>query len=232
MRTMKGAISQRHCQYIGVGTLALLLGLPVCYIAVFTPRPIPSLILQKRAIDTGKTYKLFVANWGYHTSIILQQPEGWQLGPENDVDAPFVEYSWGDRNFYMNADFSPTALFSTVFLPTSSVLHLRNWARDPQPEDGMRHLYSRQINAQQLRRLIRSLETTFQGSQSRPMPLPPVTRFRGRFYPAREFYIFWSACNAWTVQHLAAAGLAKNGWSIVVAEQVAPHLLDFKALSP
>ncbi|MEO0373439.1 MAG: DUF2459 domain-containing protein [Cyanobacteria bacterium P01_A01_bin.17] len=229
---MKEAVPLVQWSGRALALLALLLGLPPVYMAVFTPYPVSSPWLQDRSLPPGNVYDLYVANWGYHTSIILQQPQGWRLGPSNAVDTPFVEYSWGDRNFYMNADFSPPALFATVFLPTRSVLHLRNWSQAPTSDDGMRHLYHRQINAQQLSTLIGSLETTFKGAEpERPDALPPVARFRGRFYPAREFYIFWSACNAWTVNHLAAADLARPGWSVLAAEQVAPKLRHFQALS-
>lgn len=214
--------------WVFLAFLALLAGLPPLYMAAFTPHPVSSPLLQNRSLPPEQVYDLYVANWGYHTSIIVQQPQGWRLGPANAVDAPFVEYSWGDRNFYMNANFSPFALFATVFLPTESVIHLRNWSQAPTSNDGMRRLYHRQIDAQQLRTLIVSLETTFQGASPRSAPLPPVARFRGRFYPGREFYIFWSACNAWTVRHLAAADLAQPGWAIIVAEQVAPQLRHFQ----
>lgn len=204
----------------------LLLGLPPFYIWTRTP---PSSSTRLPAILPSKThYDLYVANWGYHTSIIVQQPQGWKLGPANAPDATFVEYSWGDLNFYMNADFSPLALFTTVFLPTPSVLHLRNWSKAPTLKNGMRHLYYRQINAQQLRTLVNSLETSFK--TSRAVVLPLVPRFRGRFYPGREYYIFWSACNAWTIRHLAKAGLAKGDLPVAIADQVAPQLRDFKAL--
>ncbi len=210
--------------------ISLLFGLPPLYMWATTPAA-PAIRLPPLP-DSNSHYDLYVANWGYHTSIILQQPQGWQLGPDNDPNARFVEYSWGDRNFYMNADFSPIALFSTVLLPTPSVLHLRNWSQAPTLRNGMRHLYHRQINAQQLRTLIQSLETTFKRTPQRPAALPPVPRFRGRFYPAREFYIFWSACNAWTVEHLAQANLAQPQWSVLLAEQVAPQLRQFQILQP
>lgn len=205
----------------------MLLGLPPLYVRWATPTPRPPRLPPLSSL-TQERYDLYVANWGYHTSIILEQPQGWSLGPVNDPQAPFVEYSWGDRNFYMKGDFSPLSLFATVFLPTSSVLHLRNWSQAPTLENGIHRLYHRQVDAQQLYALIRSLETALQ--HPRPAALPPVDRFRGRFYPGREFYILWSACNAWTVEHLAAADLAKPSRTIVWAEQVTPQLRHFRSL--
>jgi hypothetical protein len=224
---MKWNVTPKRWQQSCLGLGAILLGGPALFIACFTP-PVPTQPSAGLPIPE-QSYHLYVADWGYHTTIILQQPKGWRLGPENDPDAAFVEYSWGDRNFYMNADFSPPALFATVFLPTPSVLHLRNWSQAPTLSSGMRYLYHRHINAQQLRALINSLETSFE--TSRANVLPPVPRFRGRFYPGREYYIFWSACNAWTVNHLAQAGLARSGWPILIAAQVAPQLRGFKSLS-
>ena len=49
----------------------------------------------------SRSYRVFVADWGYHTSIIVERPPGARLGPEAREGAPFVEYAWGDRRFYM-----------------------------------------------------------------------------------------------------------------------------------
>ena len=41
-------------------------------------------------------YRVLVADWGYHTAIILEQPRGWSMGPIGEERAPFLEYAWGE----------------------------------------------------------------------------------------------------------------------------------------
>src|ERR671938_18103 len=62
------------------------------------------------------------------------------VGPAGREDAPFVEYAWGDRRFYMESNFWPHVVFATLFLPTESVAYVDGWPRAPGPSDGARSL--------------------------------------------------------------------------------------------
>ena len=89
---------------------------------------------------------MYVADWGYHTSIIVEQPRGWTLGPPGKERASFLEYSWGDKLFYMESDYRPHAVFATLVLPTPTVAYLDGWA-DPPDFRGARAVYARTIDA-------------------------------------------------------------------------------------
>ncbi|HEY2853947.1 MAG TPA: hypothetical protein VGJ18_13925 [Gemmatimonadaceae bacterium] len=74
----------------------LVLVVPSFLVEIFPDRPHPVGIAPAPA---GR-YRVYVADWDYHTSIILQQPPNWQLGSLGAERAPFVEFAWGDRRFY------------------------------------------------------------------------------------------------------------------------------------
>ena len=63
---------------------------------------------------------------------------------------------------------------------------------------------------------------------SRPSPFAPAAGYGGRFYPARGAYLWWNDCNRWTVERLAAAGLARGGRGVIFSGQVARHLVGFR----
>lgn len=220
----------RTC-YLQWVLVILLFGFPPLYMSVATPKA--GLVKEVVTInpDPDSRYLVAVANWGYHTSILVEQPSGWQLGPSNAAVAPFIEYGWGDKQFYMNSDRSVLTIIAAMLWPTESVVYVQGWWRLPTPEDGIRRLYQRQVSAAQLRQLVIALEQSFQRTPrgERLPPFPPLASFQGQFYLGREFYIFWSACNAWTVRQLANGDLTESGWPVVLlAEQVAPRLRWFQ----
>src|SRR5918912_1413995 len=96
--------------------LIALFAVPPVYMAVATPPPGP--VRLPATDDERARYRVYVGDWGYHTSIVVEQPRGWRLGPLGREDAPFVEYAWGDRRFYMESNFWPHAVFAAAFLPT------------------------------------------------------------------------------------------------------------------
>ena len=175
-------------------------------------------------------YRVLVADWGYHTAIILEQPRGWSMGPVGEERAPFLEYAWGDRRFYMESDYRPHALFATLALPTASVLYL-DGRPDPPRLGGARAVYARTVDAATLHRLIVELERSFQRAPdgTRRASYAPAPGYAGRFYPARGRYLWTRNCNWWTVKRLAAAALAGDDAGVVFAGQVAGRLQGFQA---
>ena len=183
-------------------------------------------------------FRLYVADWGYHTSLIIEQPPGWRLGPPGQDAAPFVEFAWGDRRFYMEADHRPHAVLAALLLPTESVAYVAGWRSAPEQSSRPRALFRRDLTAPELRRLVGQLEGAIRrtAAGARGPAHPPTQKlggaFAGRFYPARQSYLWWNDCNRWTVDRLAAAGLAREGRGVLLSGQVGARLRGFRQLLP
>lgn len=181
-------------------------------------------------------FRLYVADWGYHASIIVEQPPGWRLGPPGQDSARFVEFAWGDRRFYMEANYRPDAVFATLLLPTESVTYVAGWRAAPEQSSRPRALFRRDITASELQRLVSSLESAIRridtGDRTPPHPAKRMLGgpFSGRFYPAQQSYLWWNDCNRWVVDRLAAAGLARGGRGVILSGQVAARLRGFRRI--
>jgi len=174
------------------------------------------------------TYRVYVADWAYHTAIVVPQPAGWTLGPPGEERAPLLEYAWGDRRFYMESNFWPHSVYATLILPTESVVYLDG--RDSPPSfAGARAVYARVIDAATLRALLGELERTFRHASdgSRVPPYSSHVGYAGRFFPAYGRYLWTRNCNWWTVERLRAVGLARSGAGVVFSGQVRGRLLGF-----
>ncbi len=178
------------------------------------------------------SYRVLVVDWGYHTAIFVEQPSGWKLGPPGKEGAPFLEYSWGDRLFYMESDYRPQALFATLVLPTATVAYIDGWP-DPPRLYGARAMHERIVDATTLRTLLIELERTFRRSgTNRLAPYPAVSGYGGRFYPAYGYYFWTHDCNWWTVTRLRVAGLARGGVGVLFSGQVQGRLREFRRVAP
>jgi hypothetical protein len=225
--TVRGRSRLRRRRALLLGLVALF-ALPPLYMVIATPPP--GLVYLPEAPSAGNAtargaishYRIFVVGWGYHTSIIVEQPTGWRLGPPGEENAPYVEYAWGDCLFYMESNYWPHALFATVFLPTTSVVYIDGRNHPPDSGEGVYALYTCKVTATQLRAVVSEMERAVQRTTSgqRVAPYPHAAGSAGQFYPGREFYIFWSDCNAWTVRRLQAAGLAGSSALVIFEGQV------------
>ena len=210
-----------------LAALAVALFIVIPLIAELSPVS-PRYVTVDPIADSG-AFRVFVADWGYHTSIIVAQPSGTQLGPPGRERAPFVEYAWGDRRFYMEGNHRPHALFAALFLPTASVTYVEGWDRAPAVDAHARALFVRNVTAAELQTLLRSLESSISRNRGggRVNPYPTAAGYSGRFYPSPDPYLWTRDCNRWTLDRLAAAGLARGGRGVLFSGQVARHLVGF-----
>lgn len=191
--------------------------------ALFVPERLPALVGLPSVAD--RAYQVAVVDWGYHTAIIIEQPREWRLGPPDMEVAPFVEYAWGDRRFYLESDFRPQVLFATLFLPTEAVLYVQGRSELPRA-GGPERMVVRTVGATALHQLVAHLERYAQrdSAGARLAPFAPTAGYRGRFYPAHGRYLWSRDCNWWTVAQLARAGLANEARGVLFTPQVFTRL--------
>ena len=178
------------------------------------------------------SYTVLVADWGHHTSIVVQQPPGWRLGPPGAEAAPFLEVAWGDRRFFHGGDRSPQALAAALFLPTDAVLLFAGHP-DPPRLVGTVAVRQRQVGAPTVHALLTALERSARRNPAgeRLPALPRQPGQGGRFVPAHGAYLWTRNCNRWTVRRLQEAGLACGPTGVVVAAQVPGRLLGFRPIA-
>jgi hypothetical protein len=209
--------------------LAALLVLPWIWMRCFTPE-VGLVVLPEVAIP--ERTKVWVVLLDYHSSIVIEQPPGAGLGQPEAPQAPYVEYAWGDRRFYQDSNFWPQALVAAVLLPTESVTYVRSHFVGPNLEFQGHTVFAIECDAQVTRRLLFALEASMLRTSTggRCPPNPKAEGYRGRFYPGRESYIFWSNCNRWTADRLADAGLGISPTGIVLVSQLSARLTALESL--
>ncbi len=215
---------------IALAVLLLVLG-PALYVALARDAR-PGVMLPP--VPGPGPYRVYVTDWGYHSAIVVEQPPGWRLGPLGEEDAPFLEFAWGDRRYYMESDLRPQAVFATLFLPTPSVVYFDGRRSPPHAGGGARAIVVRAVDAPTLHALLTELERSIVRAPSgeRAAPFPPAPDYTGRFYPAYGSYLWAGDCNWWAVRRLRGAGLAGRASGVVFSGQVAGRLRGFTPQPP
>lgn len=177
-------------------------------------------------------YTVYVADYGYHTSIIVPQLPAWGLGHSAQRDAPWVEYGWGDRGFYYESDMSPWWCVRAALTPTRTVGYVSGHRHPPEQALANLELYRKQVDAATLKRLIARLEGSMLATTMgrRRIELPDRGDYRGRFSYAHGSYIFWRSCNRWTCDVLSDAGLDVNPLFVVTAGQATGRLQGWQRI--
>lgn len=232
--TENAAPKRLRFRHVVTRSLAILMGIgigfPMLY-ALFVPEH--RLEAEPFALPHTGTYRVFVVDWGYHTSLVVEQPSGWQLGPAGEEAAPFLEYAWGERSFYYASDYRIHKVVATLFAPTASVLYLDGHP-DPPHLSGADAVLQATVDASTIQKLLHALEHSIQRTAggNRLASLPLVTGYGGRFYPAHGHYLWTRNCNWWTIARLTDVGLSARPMGVVLPSQVLRHAHGFAKIDP
>ena len=172
---------------LGVGLLCACAATPV---AEFPPAPADTVVV--------------VVPQGGHTGIAVRRADiPAPLVPEKRdfAQAEWLEFGWGDRDFYMTPTAGPWTTFKAAFLPTQSVVHVAGVRGSLAAAFPGSEIVEIPLSRPALEALVRYVHDTFAREGERAAALG-----RG-FYPGRPTFHVFRTCNVWTAGALRAAGL-------------------------
>lgn len=142
---------------------------------------------------------------GGHTGIAVRRtdiPEPLLPEKRDFPLADYLEFGWGDRDFYMTEFPGPWVTFKAAFLPTRSVVHVAAVRGAPASSFPGSEILELRVSRPALEGLLRYVHDSFaRDGRGAAEPLG-----RG-FYSGREKFHLLRTCNVWTAGALRAAGL-------------------------
>ena len=147
---------------------------------------------------------LFVVPQGGHTGVAVRRadiPETLLPEKRDFPEADYLEFGWGDREFYMAASPGPWLSFTAAFLPTESVVHVAGVRGELATFFAGAEILEVRVSRPALEGLLRYVHDAFERADGAAEPLG-----RG-FYAGRDTFHLGRTCNVWTASALRAAGL-------------------------
>lgn len=172
--------------------------------------------------DSSKT--IYVVEQGWHTGIVILKaaiPDS--LLPERDhfPGSAYLEFGWGDRDFYQNPQFNLFQAFKALFWPTATVVHVRGIRQPPEAYYVTSGLIRIKVSDRGFVQLCQFLHKSFARDTSRGSPvIGPGVYGNSLFFKGSSHYYFPKTCNVWTAEALTTAGLDFNPWLYQSARSV------------
>lgn len=206
--------------YIAAWVLLLL--------AAFGAEPIALSAPPAGASPSTDVHTVFVTSNGWHSSIVIGHsalPGGLVLEAADFPDARFLEFGWGDAEYYPAKDPGIGLALAAALVPTPSVVHMAGYAHPPARRYPKSEVLALVLDEASLGRLVTFIDATFdRGGQARVASSGPGLYSDSLFYPALgEFHLF-NTCNTWSARALAVAGLGLKPMRIPSAEELMEQL--------
>jgi len=153
---------------------------------------------------------MYVISHGWHTGIALARNDiPSHLLPERQdfAAADYLEFGWGDRDFYQAREFSLALAMRAALSSRGSVLHVVGFNGGVTSRFPGSEIIELPLSAEKLAALALYIHQSVERDGERPAaPLAAGPYANSRFYPASGVFSLSNTCNTWTARALQAAG--------------------------
>lgn len=190
----------------------------VVLLAFACARPIAELY---SSADDEKAQIIFVVIYGWHTGIIVKKddlPEPVWPEAKDFPDVRYVEFGWGDRDYYQAPDPGLGLALKAALWSSGSVLHVTGFNVAPETYFRGSEIFQIDLSQKALQQLIRFISNTFlRSAPATPAEARPGLYPESRFYSANGKFHLFRNCNTWVAEALHAAGLPLTPAYVVTA---------------
>ena len=155
--------------------------------------------------------EVYLVNHGWHSGFVVPASEIQHVIPELKMrfgNAPYIEFGWGDNEFYQTKEITSGITLKAIFLPTDSVVHAVAVTRKADKYFKHSEVEKFCLGDYEFKSLVEFISSSFYRDQSgNILKLNHGIYGDSQFYKAKgDFHIF-NTCNKWTAKGLKSAGM-------------------------
>ncbi len=171
--------------------------------------------------EANRVRTVLIVHDAWHAAIVLRKADiPVDILPElkDFPSAEYLEFSWGDRDYFPSPDAGLGLALKAAFWSSGSILHVvgfNNAVRNAYPSAEIIEIA---VTEEGFQRLTKFIADTF----SRPNPPAPAEArpglfSNGRFYAAEGKFSALRTCNTWVAEALSSAGLPVSPGYVITA---------------
>jgi len=185
----------------------LILLLLVVLVACASSAPV---VDRAEAVADGEQIVVYVAGHGWHTGIIVPATDMLARLPALKThfwDSPYLEFGWGDKDFYQSEDPGAGLAGKAVLWPTKAVMHVVAVTADVHDFFQKSELHRLYLSPGHYTALLDFIASSFRRTEAGAViPLGVGLYGDSRFYEAVGSYTIFNTCNTWIAKGLKSAG--------------------------
>jgi uncharacterized protein (TIGR02117 family) len=177
---------------------------------------------ELQSLAHGQASKtVYVIHDYWHSAIVIRTSDiPREVLPEvrDFPDAEYMEFSWGDRDYFPHPDPGIRLALKAAFWSSGSILHVVGFRGAVEEFYPQAHIIEIPVPHAEWPRLIQFVSDTFTRNDptTRAEPRPGLYN-TGRFYLANGRFSLFRTCNTWIAEALSSAGLPINPSTVITA---------------
>ena len=186
-------------------------------------------------LEKSAKNEVYVVNHGWHTGFVVHASEIQKEIPELTQrfgNAPYIEFGWGDKEFYQANEITPDITLKAIFLPTESVLHAVAVSSEADKYFKHSEVHKFCLEDLELKSLIDFISNSFYRDESGSiLKLNHGIYGDSQFYKAKGNFHIFNTCNKWTAKGLESTGMKISTTFKLTAGSIMTFLSNGKSKS-
>jgi len=176
--------------------------------------------------------EIFIVNHGWHTGIVVPAKKIQNQLPklrERFGDIPYIEFGWGDKNYYQAKEKTTGLTLNAILWPTESVIHAV-----AVPEKADKYFANSVVeilclSGREYSSLLRFISESFYKDEH-----GEILELKGGLYGNSQFYkgvgnfYLMNTCNKWTAKGLKSAGMDISPTFKLTADSIMDYLKEYR----
>ena len=176
---------------------------------------------------------LYVVNHGWHTGFVVPADAIQEQVPElieRFGGSEYLEFGWGDREFYQAKEITIGLALQAIFLPTSSVVHVVAVPENVNAFFQYSEVEKLNLNESELNSLVKFISGSLHRNDNGIVKLKTGIYGDSQFYQGVGDYYLMNTCNRWTAKGLKSIGMDISPMFKFTASSIMEHLRDQRRL--
>jgi uncharacterized protein (TIGR02117 family) len=189
--------------------------------------------VEKAAEAAGENpVVVYVTGHGWHTGLVV--PAGdmqvrFSALKTRFGETPFMEFGWGDKDFYQAEEITAIVAVKAVLWPTDAVMHVVAVPADVRTFFPRSEIHRLSLPTARYNALLDFIAGSFrQTDEGAVIPLERGLYGDSSFFDALGHYTLFNTCNTWTAKGLKSAGLDINPATKARASSVMEFLREME----
>jgi len=176
--------------------------------------------------------EIYIVSHGWHTGFVVpakgiqnQLPELWnRFG-----DIPFIEFGWGDEDFYQAKEITTGLTLKAILWPTESVIHAVAVPEKADKFFANSVVETLCLSGREYSSLLRYIsESFYKDENGKILELEGGIYGNSQFYKGAGNFHLMNTCNKWTAKGLKSAGIDISPTFKLTADSVMDYMKEYR----
>jgi uncharacterized protein (TIGR02117 family) len=188
-------------------------------------------IVKHTDIKVTSNKEIYIVSHGWHTGFVVPAEAILKQLPQlkdRFKNTPYIEFGWGDRDFYQAQEITSGLTIQAIFWPTESVIHavaIPERADIYFPNSDVEVIC---LKTDQYSLLISFIENSFyKDKNNKIIKLKNGTYGNSQFYKGEGDYYLMNTCNKWTAKGLKSVGLDISTTFKLSADSIMDYVSEY-----